>query len=168
MILLTCKISFLRFTASKHKDLRDICLFLSFIYIYVYIYVEASDCLVSVMCWEMKLQGELCAWRMEGTLPQLPLPQHLSNVPGPIFLLQKVLTCLTSKRQGPVLGAQLVGKHVVLDLSGKADGSNPFLSNFSTPKGKQILLCFKKVFLSVASKQKPTDYRIIMNKRSLQ
>lgn len=35
MILLTCKITSLRFITSKHKDLRDMCLFLSFVHIYV-------------------------------------------------------------------------------------------------------------------------------------
>lgn len=75
-------------------------------------------------------------------------------MPGPIFLLQKVLTCMTFKRQGPISGAQLVGKHVVLDLSGKADGPNSFLCNFSTPNDKQTPLSFKERFLECSVQAK--------------
>lgn len=66
--------------------------------------------------------------------------------------------CLTSKRQDRIFGAQLVGNHVMLDFSVKADGPNPFLCNFSTCNDKQIPLHFKRSFSECSFQVNP--YRL--------
>lgn len=88
----------------------------------------------------------------EGTLLQLPLPQHLSNVPGPIFSLPDL------QKTGSYFWGTIGTKSCYAGFSVKADGPNPFVCNFSTRNDKQIPLHFKRSFSECSFQANP--YRL--------
>lgn len=160
MVLLTSKISFLRFTASKHKDLRDICLLLSFIYIYV-----PQRPLLVWLVWHAE------RWNCRESSVPGGWKAHCSN-----FLFHSTYQmclvpsshCLTSKKQGLIFGAQLVRNHVMLDFLLRLMGLTLFSAISLLVMINKYHSILKEVFLNVASKQTPTDYRVIRTKRSIQ